>query len=319
MLKWLILLFQIFNVVLCYGQEEDLVFKHITEKNDLNNNIVNCIYRSPNGKMWIASYNGFNSYDGANFTAHKMRKGQNTMPNEVVHEVCEDKNGILWGATNNGIFSYNPANDSYRNYKLKSANNSLNFFNILCDKNGTIWTTGTWSLFKYNATKDTFIEQLILHNPLDTSKLCFVAKNGILEEASANKLWITTDCGLWYYDYKNNKMGNSITEKSNKLFAVRNTSALCEANKGGFWFFDNNTKSIVQFDPVLKKEIQTIPLAKKIPDAVGATLFHDRNNRLWFSSWNYDIAIVDLSQNNTIKVVFHKPEDARSIAGNFFW
>lgn len=306
-------------VLLCEAQGENLVFKHLNEEDGLNNNVVNCIYKSPKGRMWIATYNGFNSYDGANFTSHTVRKGNNTLPNEVVHELCEDKFGILWGATNNGVFSYNPKSDSYKNYYLKSAKRSLNFFNILCDKNGIIWATGTWSLFKYNAAKDSFFEIRVLANPLDTSNLCFITKNGFLEEPNTNKLWITTSQGLWYYDYKLNSVGNACTEKGNALFAFRNTAALCYGQSGLFWFFDNNTTSIVQFDPKQKKEIKSIPIGKQLPDAKGATLFEDRSHRLWFSSWGMNTLLIEPDKNYSITKLFHRNDDNRSIAGNFIW
>lgn len=317
--KLLFTLYFVLNLVFSYGQDENYVFKHLSETQGLNHNVVNCIYKSPNGKMWIATYHGFNSFDGANFVSYKMRKGNNTMPNEVVHELCEDKQGLLWGATNNGVFSYNIELDQYTAYKLKSANSSVNFFNILCDKNGVIWATGTWSLFKYDRQRNTFEEKLKFNHTKDTSQYCFVTKNGLVEEPASNKLWITTGYGIWYYDYKSNLVGNARTEKNNPLFDIRNTAALYKSDDGKFWFFDNNTKNIIQFDPIQKKEIQHIYIGKAMPTAKGATLFEDKQHRLWFSSWTYEILQIDLSNKNSIISIKHSANDNRSIAGNFFW
>lgn len=302
-----------------YGQQEIFNFTHLNENNGLSSNIVNCIMKDSKGYLWIGTYGGFNLYDGENFYPHKKRKGENTLVNEVIHDMCEDMEGKIWCASHNGVFRYDAQDDVYTNYLIKSLRKFPYFFNILCDKRGEIWAAGVYSIFKYNKSKDQFEEYIKLVNPHDTTAYSFITKNGFVEDIAGKGFWVTTSLGLCFIDAFSGKIKNAGTEKKNPLYRTRNTAALHKSAKGNFWFFDNDTKTIVQFDPVKEKEILNIQIGKEWPKVSGATLFEDKNKRIWFSSWTNDILVSDLSKESNIQRLYHRPEDLNSIAGNFFW
>lgn len=301
------------------AQDDAFVFSHLKESDGLSDNVVNCIFKDSRNILWIGTYNGFSRFDGANFYTYKIRKGQNSMINEVVHALCEDRKGKIWCVTNNGVFSYNPLTDSFRNYELRSLGRNRNFYNVLCDRKGTIWVTGAWSLFQFDEKRDSFQEKMKCVDPTDTSIRFLITKNGLAEDPKSNGFWMSTAGGIWYYDAEKEKVSNAFTTPSLPLFAKRNTAALHRSVTGRYWFFDNQQKAIVQFDPVFQKEIQAISVANQVPNVSGATLFEDRNYRLWLSSWTYEMLVVDQSAGNRIQRLYHRPDDNRSIAGNFFW
>lgn len=301
------------------GQDETFVFSHLTEADGLADNVVNCIIKDKLGYFWIGTYNGFNRFDGTNFYSYKIRKGDNTMLNEVVHSLCEDRSGKIWGATNTSLFSYELKPDKFKNYECKSMGRATGFMNVFCDRNGNVWATGNWSLYKYNPANDRFDVMVNTTNSLDSLNIYGITKNGLIEDPKRNGFWITTVSGLMYYDVAGNKLSNFKSVPGNPLFAKRDVAALCRSARGNYWFFDNNKKCIIQFDPSTQQEIRSISILEAMPDADGGTLFEDNNNRIWFSSWNYKMLVVDMSQNNKIQRLYHRPDDNRSIAGDFFW
>lgn len=302
-----------------FSQDETFVFSHLTEADGLADNVVNCIIKDKLGFLWIGTYNGFNRFDGKNFYSYKIRKGNNTMLNEVVHSLCEDRNGKIWGATNSEVFSYDLQQDKFANYECKSMGRVTGFTNVLCDRMGNVWATGSRTLYKYNTRTNVFDAMVNTLAAQDTLNMHIITKNGLIEDPVKNGFWMTTDSGLIYYDVSANKLLNARSKFNNPLFAKRDVAALCRSAKGNCWFFDNDKKNIVQFDPGTQQEIRQINILDAMPDADGGTIFEDNNDRIWFSSWNYKMLVVDMAKNNRIQRLYHRPEDSRSIAGDFFW
>lgn len=301
------------------AQESPFVFSHLTEDNGLVDNVVNSFLKDSRGILWIGTYNGFSRFDGSNFYNYKKRKGTNSMLNEVVHKLCEDKKGNIWGATNNGVFRYQPQRDSFTNYALQVLGRTMNCFNILCDRSGNIWASSGSSLFRYNPTAEKFDEKLQLAASPDSVRNYLIAKNGLREDPAANGLWIATHAGLQFYDIsKQTAQGYSNTATVN-LFKRRDVVALAPGSNGNFWFFDNEQKEIVLFNTGSRRELKKINVKAAMPEADGGTLFEDNNQRLWFSSWSYELLIIDLKDNNKVYKLLHHDDNKRSVAGLFFW
>lgn len=314
---YLIILVMGFNLS-SYSQVQEFIFSHLGEKNGLSDNIINCFLRDSRGIVWVGTYNGFNRFDGSNFYAYKKRKGTNSMFNEVVHSLCEDKNGNIWGGTDRGIFCYNPTEDRFFNYDAKSNGTATNFYNIVCDNNGTIWAGGIWSVLKFNTRTKQFDEVIKLTDHKDSVDYFRIRKNGLQQDPSGKALWIATRSGLFYYDIQKNELSNYTNRPADSLFARKSACALAKSPAGNFWFFDDINREIISFDPATKKVIRTINISTILPNAKGATLFQDNNNLLWFSSWTYDILVIDLVTGK-IQSLKKTDGDDRSIAANFFW
>ena len=319
MYKAVILLLLSFICSCCFSQDETFVFSHLKESDGLSNNVVNCMIKDRQGYFWIGTYNGFNRFDGANFYTYKIRKGKNTLVNEVVHGLCEDSEGKIWGITNSEIFSYDLSKDKFVNYECKSLGKPTGFTNILYDHSGNIWATSLVSLYKYNAAADIFELAMNTTSSEDSVMQCSISKNGLAEDTKKNALWLTTASGLICYHVKSKTTSNSKTENGNPLFAKRFTAALHRSASGNYWFFDNTQKRIIQFDPATHKELRQIDIVSVMPDANIATLFEDNSKRLWLSSWNYKLLVVDVSSNNKMQQLYHREDDNRTISGDFFW
>jgi ligand-binding sensor domain-containing protein len=301
------------------AHSQNFSFSHLTENEGLSYNVVNCFMQDHRGVLWIGTYNGFSRFDGNNFFNHKIRKGKNTMLSEVVHSLCEDRNGNIWGGTDNGVFCYIPSKDSFINYSIRSLKKNGVFFELLCDKQGVVWASGLWSLFRYDSIHDEF-QEIIKTIPHDDSMHTFkITKNGMVESADGQCIWLATSTGLLQYIKSENKIVRSKNETGNPLFTNHSVAALCLSPNGNMWFFDHNTREVIQFNPNIKQIVKKIQLEATISDHAVATIFEDRNQRLWLCTWQYDMLVIELNKGNRIHRLENKPEDRNSIATSFIW
>jgi len=302
-----------------YTQENSFVFSHLKEKDGLSDNIINCFLKDSRGILWIGTYNGFNRYDGANFFVYKKRRGPNSMNNEVVHSLCEDKKGNIWGGTSNGIFCFEPTTEKFNNYSVKDNVNDGSSYNIISDNQGNIWATVGYSVFKFNSIENRFDEIFSLASKGELLFDFQIRKNGFKPDPSGKGLWMCNRSGIYYYDIVNRSLHSFKNQPNDSLFASRSVAALNTSPFGNMWFFNNNQKELISFDPSTKKILQRINISTQLPNADGATIFEDKNHRLWFSSWTYDLLVIDQQNGNKIQSIKHRPEDNRTVAGQFFW
>lgn len=319
MYRLLLLFIIFFKCIPSHAQESPFVFSHLTEDNGLVDNVVNTFLKDSRGILWVGTYNGFSRFDGSNFYNYKKRKGTNTMLNEVVHKLCEDKQGNIWGATNNGVFRYKPQLDSFTNYSLKIFGKTANCFNVICDRQGNVWASCGSSLFKFDVANAKFTEAVSFAASPDSTGSRSVAKNGLREDPAANGLWIATRAGLFFYDITKNLLSGSNNMPGSSLFKRRNVTALSPAVDGNFWCFDNEQQVIILFNTHTRQEVKKISIKAIMPEANGGTLYEDSDQRIWFSSWSYELLIIDQRDNDKIYKLLHHDDNKRSVAGLFFW
>jgi ligand-binding sensor domain-containing protein len=286
------------------SQNNPFAFHHLTEKDGLSSSMVNCFLKDSRGLLWVGTYEGLNRFDGSHFYSFRRTKSPTSIFNNVVHSLCEDKQNNIWGATDGGIFRYDPETNVFKNYSSPNSKNSIvtsnvarAIQNILCDKNGNIWATGVWTILKFNPAKDTFEEIGPLTQHYDSLTLYSVRKHGLVEDPSGKGLWLATRIGLHYYDFATNRF-TSYKNDNDPLFAKRNVAALARSQSGQCWFYDNSLGRIVGFDPATKKITRSIDMMQSMPGAFGGALFEDSENRIWFSSWNAGIAVIDYKRNS---------------------
>ncbi len=301
-----------------FSQEREFIFSRLDESDGLSDKIVNCFLKDSRGILWIGTYNGLNRFDGSNFYVYKKNKRRNSIINEVVQSLCEDKQGNIWGGTDKGIFCYHPEEDKFYNFPAKSYEKSTWFFNILCDRNGDIWVTGTWSVLKFNKKKNQFDEVIRLTENRDSLDKFSIRKNGLQPDPTRNAFWFATSSGLYYYDIQKNRLSNYANQPGNPLFVRNYVSALSKSPSGNFWFANADTKELVLFNPSTRKIIRKINISGILPNANVTTLFENKNDLLWLSSFTYEIAVIDLTSGE-VQQLKNKAGDSRSIPGNFFW
>jgi ligand-binding sensor domain-containing protein len=232
--------------------------------------------------------------------------------------LCEDKSGNIWVSTEAGIFCYTPATNTFKNIETPKRGYDKSFINILCDSKGDIWATSLWSLIRYNVAKMKFEEVLVVDNNPVMYASNIIQPNGMLIDNTEKGIWIATGFGLIFYDIATRQQLNASNQPGNNLFTKNSVSALAKSVNGKLWFTDNVTKQIILFDPEKKIILQSINIKHLINDRSAYTLYEDKNNRLWFSSWSGISFVIDYLNGNNIQMIANEPEEKMTIAnGNF--
>ncbi|MES2776839.1 MAG: histidine kinase [Bacteroidota bacterium] len=301
-----------------FSQGPGLAFHTLSERDGISDNFINSMLKDRNGNIWIGTLNGLNYYDGGKFHVFNQTKDSNSLVNNSIHSLCQDKAGKIWGGTDNGIFCYEIGKDIFKRYKLPQTRSAAAALTIVCDKEGDIWANNFFSIFKYQRATDSFINIGELNKNKDSAETYKLRRNGLLADPSGKAIWIASRAGLHFYDKKTGRFNNFQTYPGNPLFERNNVAALHASAQGHFFYFKNNTREIVQFDPVEKRQLKRVDIGKVLPNAVGATIFESADGRLWFSSWTHELVLVDTGRNAVYPIQFNQ-NDPLSISGNFFW
>ena len=103
--------FVCFLAVLCMFPEisarERFAFTHVTVDEGLSNNHVEGICQDRLGRMWIATNDGINCYDGYELTIYKHDPDNiHTIQSNIVNSIYLDWNMDVWACTANGLARY---------------------------------------------------------------------------------------------------------------------------------------------------------------------------------------------------------------------
>ena len=304
-----------------FSQSTGFIFNHLKKKDGLSDNYVNCFLKDSRGRLWIGTRNGLNHFDGSHFYTYKKTKDSNSVINGAIISLCEDKEGFIWGTTEAGIFRYNPFINSFKKISSPVRDLEVSYNNILCDPQGNIWATSPWSLLKYNVKAGKFEEVLATNENAGKPGVYdfSIRKNGMLMDPSGKGIWLCTLAGIIYYDITQKLRLDFRNQGNNPLFANQNTAALAPSSPGHCWFFNNDTKEIISFNPSTQTITSKINVKQAMPNASGATLFEDKNHRLWFSSGTGDCLVIDYLHGNKIEKIKSSEEDKISITNGHFW
>jgi ligand-binding sensor domain-containing protein len=109
----------------------------------LSNNVVNTIYESTTGDLWIGTNSGLNRFNDTNGTFRRYTE-HDGLPNGVIHGILEDTRSNLWFSTNRGIVRFTPLTGVMRTYSQRDGLQGLEFsnFSAVKSRNGEMWFGG---------------------------------------------------------------------------------------------------------------------------------------------------------------------------------
>lgn len=301
------------------AQITDFKFSHLGNKDGMTGLVVCSMLKDSHGNLWIGNYGGLMRYDGAHFFSFRKGSTPHSLPNTIVYDLCEDNQGNIWGTTQSAIFRYTPSLNQFKNYSTLHFPSGPTGENILCDAGGTIWVGGVTGLLKYHAAADSFVQIAADTADRNTPTINRIRQNCMLLDASGKGIWVATRDGLYYIDTKTNACISYKNRPHSKLFNRHSVRALAHSPKGHIWMFDNDLQSIIGFKPGADSAMYTINLSADMKAPFGATIFEDSHNRLWFSSYENQIVVIDYLHSKSITHVDHQKDNPNSVGSNLFW
>lgn len=169
-----------------------------------------------NGKIWLASWEGLVSYDGALFTYHTLA---DNLAACRVFSMAEDSRGNLWfGTLGAGVYKFD--GDSFTNYNTSDGLIDNKIQCIYEDRSGNIWFGTNAGLSFYDGKKFSDVD-------LDQTPLGCIHT---VSQDTDGKIWFGTDQGLYIYDRTH--IRENLHENGSSFSNVR--SVLCSST-GVMW------------------------------------------------------------------------------------
>ncbi|WP_338873788.1 two-component regulator propeller domain-containing protein [Spirosoma sp. SC4-14] len=180
------------------GQSADQprnTFEHLSVKDGLSNNSVNCILQDREGFMWFGTNDGLNKYDGYAFTALKPDPGNpmHSFRNNQISGFCEGNNNHLWVATLGGLHDVDKRTGQVTPHMIRARNaDRWNYqHSVYEDSQQVLWISTLGGLARYEPQHHQFTLYPV-PQPEATIKTVF--------EDPQHRLWVATYQGLYLFD-----------------------------------------------------------------------------------------------------------------------
>ena len=189
------------NQTLLKDQPISNQFEHLSIKDGLSNNSVNCILQDREGFMWFGTSDGLCKYDGHTFTVlqHDPNSPDSSLHSNHISDLYEDRSGKLWVTTISGISGgggglhlVDKRTGTVRLVRIKGPSDEwTQAYGICEDREGIFWI-GSWAgLIRYNPKTGQY--GLYPSPQKDAPVFCS------LEDAQ-NRFWVGTRNGLYRFN-----------------------------------------------------------------------------------------------------------------------
>ena len=290
------------------NSQNKLYFDHLTTKNGLSQNDVNCIYQDQQGFLWFGTHDGLNKYDGYEFKTYNLDPNdENSINSNLIFSIAGDKNDNLWiGTSDKGINYFDKNLQKFAAFEHDENNPSSLSDNrvifVFVDSKERLWVSCgqrvDWVDLKKGLTNVEFNH--IKFN--DTYR----ARVSSIYEDTNGVIWAAGDTGLFKLEENKSPYFKKITSKNINVRSVTQykNSIIYSSNKAIF--------SISLSDPnyVINKLIDTDNY-----NSVGNLLVND--NRLWAGSYN-GLYIFEFLENKLVlkNNILYQPSEKNGLSKN---
>lgn len=188
------------------ARTQEFTFNHLSTKDGLASNLVNCLWQDKKGFLWIGTGGGLQRYDGYHFFSPYYDAAANSLPRLPVNQIVEDTMGRVWIRMGKTIGIFDPATFRFRRVPMV-ANTPIpdgNDHYLRKDSKGNVflvvhrlgWLYFDSSSFSFRENKSPFV----IPRSFRLGDVWDDAKNGYW--------WIVGEQGLALYDKKSKQLYN---------------------------------------------------------------------------------------------------------------
>ena len=273
------------------------------DPSSLSNNAVGKLFIDHTGKMWLATWDGFDCFDPntGRFAVYKRDWQSRT---ESYYDIAEDQKGGLWLGGTSGLQHFDPATREFRAYEhnlndpRSLSDNRVTSVHI--DRSGTVWAATQNGLDKLDRDSGMFTQYYVKDGLPSNRVHC------ILEDERGD-LWMSTNKGLSRLDsvtktFKNYSASDGLPGMDLTGWLTCFRSPTGEMFFGGFSgataFYPDRVVDIPYVPPIVFTDFRLSghsvevgpgsPLKKSINYAENLTLTHTQNTfSLEFAALDY--------------------------------
>ncbi|CCH55449.1 histidine kinase [Fibrisoma limi BUZ 3] len=191
--------FLVVSVTIAFAQPVRESFSHLSSKNGLSHNSVNCILQDREGFLWFGTNDGLAKYDGHSFTVFQPNPAQPThsFQGNQVMSLCEGRNGHIWAVTmNGGLHELIKETGQVIPHPINVANHASWWnaqWSACLDHEGLLWISTYGGLACYNSATH--------HFSLYPSPKNDLPLRSVFEDRQ-HRLWVGSLKGLYLFDRK---------------------------------------------------------------------------------------------------------------------
>ena len=313
-------IFQLLLIAVCFAQQEQYIFRHISSENGLLNNQVRYLYQDNQGYMWIFTINGLQRYDGSRFVNYMADLNDpEALHSSSVGRVFEDSKHRFWiGAIT--PYLLNRSTGKFYNYNLHLSNGTQpvnGVLKFLEDRNGDIWTFTKESYYKLNNSTNQF----------DSYGALGGITTGIfprfLDQDNKGNLWFINSRNIRCYD----PVSKIIYSRENnpgqlKIFDFKKTIFSFNIFGGNAWLSVPLEKKLYKYD-FSKNTFTEYPLENSKENKSHSESYEQRIDNPCGNKENLVAAVVSgegialyNADNNTVNEIAVNNDDPNGLHGN---
>lgn len=325
-LRWQFILWLVSAVSITRAQSINNHFEHLSTRNGLSHNSVNCILQDREGFMWFATDDGLNKYDGYSFTVLQPNpdRPQRSFQNNRVITITEDRRGRLWAVTEGGgLHEVDKRTGDVDPHPIRTLQGSRwNLQWAVCDDDaGGLWLSTYEGVAHYDPDRRHF---RLYPSPIRDMRIKNVCKDrrGTVWVASSHGLYqLDPRTGLFqrfagqprrlihvdflYLDKADQLWVSTIGERLYRLDLRQPSPSLmpvsADAPIGQFLFLNalhhdtqgnlwvGSTEGLHRLDPTYRHLVTYRPdpqTADGLSSVAAQAVYHDRNGALWVGTNN---------------------------------
>jgi len=274
------------------------IFDNLKPHDGLSSREILSIYPDEEGFIWIGTLNGLDRFDGSHFRV--WNSSSPTYPaalGERIFCITEYGKNKIWLGTNGGAAVFDKLTYNFQKVKIIAGDQSdlgkVSVNQVRKDKEGRLWMASDKGVYiEKNGDFVSASTILPFTKPLDNAS---VFKAAFEYDSIKNVFWTGTDSGLFCIDLNRNQLYSFRNNPDSiSLFNNHVINSVAIDRKRNIWFGDVTGNSLGYFD-FEKKSARYIERINNNPLWTLSngcnSLFVDRQDRLWISTWLYSAFI----------------------------
>lgn len=197
----LVLFIVLISAQISEAQNENLTFRHFTNRDGLSNIFVWDMFQDSYGFIWIGGTSGLSRFDGYRFHNFRFQSDDNTsLPVGLVLDIEQDSNGNILVAHGSGLSIYSYETDDFYNVQLPDTVQRFEYVrDIFFDPDGSIWLSSFHGIYNLTKTGDRRQDFIITFFPKQNFEDNLSRVTSILSKDD-NSLWLGTDEALFEFN-----------------------------------------------------------------------------------------------------------------------
>lgn len=312
----------ILSAIAGYAQRAPDQFSHLSVRDGLPHNQVNCIYKDSKGFIWFGTLSGLAKYNGFDFKVYKHSVSDSTtLDDNDIRSISEGPDGLLWVQSRKGFSLYDERLDRFQ----RKAAANLRKFSITENK--------IRALKKFGNTRYLYISMIsgFYHYNSQTKKLDHI--NHVIGKTNTinavpivdigicqnGDLWVLhADLALERLDHADYSVKKRIVTFSNMFPGENATYKVFVDRQDGIWIYDlSNPIGAFYIDPV-SYAIQKLNRSSepvRLNSNVISGIVQAADDKIWIATDHGGINILD-KKTNQITYALNSENDPKSLGQN---